>query len=342
MKENNRNINLSKGYKLVNFCEFDSHAIKSYCAIHNTSENINLGDITKVDIQSLPQCDFITHGSPCQDFSISGLQAGGEVDSGTRSSLIWNSVEIIRHCKPKFVIWENVKNVLSDKHKHNFDKYLKTMNDMGYNSYYEVLCGTDYNIPQIRERIVVVSIRKDIDNCEFQFVKPAKVNNTFYDFLDEEVDEKYYKSKFFKSKSKYEHETFDDMTVYKLVENKDKVSKRNDGNIYTLTASGRNCGSNQYIAKLGRVLTPAESLKLMGFDYSDYEKLKEIGMPETKIYKQAGNSIIVNELYYIFRELNRLFPNDFLVDMRMISLFSGIGAFEKALDKLCNDIKFCR
>ena len=154
--------------------------------------------------------------------------------------------------------------------------------------------------------------------------------------------EKYYKSKFFKSKSKYEHETSDDMTVYKLVENKDKVSKRNDGNIYTLTASGRNCGSNQYIAKLGRVLTPAESLKLMGFDYSDYEKLKEIGMPETKIYKQAGNSIIVNELYYIFRELNRLFPNDFLVDMRMISLFSGIGAFEKALDKLCNDIKFCR
>ena len=77
MRENDRNINLSKGYKLVNFCEFDSHAIKSYCAIHNTSENINLGDITKVDIQSLPQCDFITHGSPCQDFSISGLQAGG-------------------------------------------------------------------------------------------------------------------------------------------------------------------------------------------------------------------------------------------------------------------------
>ena len=92
--------------------------------------------------------------------------------------MIWNSVEIIKHCKPKFVIWENVKNVLSDKHKHNFDKYLNTMDDMGYNSYYEVLCGTDYNIPQIRERIVVVSIKKDIDNCEFQFIKQTRVNNT--------------------------------------------------------------------------------------------------------------------------------------------------------------------
>lgn len=290
-------------YNLVNYCEIDKYASKSYSAIHNVPESLNLGDITKVNISNLKKCDFIVHGSPCQDFSISGLQAGGDINSGTRSSLIWYSVKIIKHCEPKVVIWENVKNVLSDKHKHNFEKYINAMNDMGYNSYYEILNGTDYNVPQIRERVVVVSIKKEVDRKGFRFIKPVRVNNTFYDFLDEQVDEKYFKYKYFKSKEKYNDEKFNRLTVYKLVENKDKISKRSDGNIFTLTASGRNCGNNQYIASLGRVLTPAESMKLMGFDYSDYEKVKAINMPETQIYKQSGNSIIVDKLFYIFKEI---------------------------------------
>ena len=109
-------------YNLVNFCEFDPYAVKSYCAIHNENESKNLGDITKVEIKKLPKCDIITHGSPCQDFSIAGNQNGADEGSGTRSSLIWNSVQIVRQCSPKFVIWENVKNVLSPKHIGNFNK----------------------------------------------------------------------------------------------------------------------------------------------------------------------------------------------------------------------------
>ena len=107
-----RNIEID--YELVNFCENDKYAIKAYCAIHDVDEHLNLGDITKINIENLPKdIDLITHGSPCQDFSVAGLQRGGDEGSKTRSSLMWNTVEIIKHCKPKYVIWENVKNVLS-------------------------------------------------------------------------------------------------------------------------------------------------------------------------------------------------------------------------------------
>ena len=109
-------------YKLLNYCEIDKYASKSYSAIHNVSENLNLGDICSINIESLPiGFTLLTHGSPCTSFSNAGLQLGGDRGSGTPSSLMWNSVEIIRYCKPKFVLWENVSNVLSPKHKHNFE-----------------------------------------------------------------------------------------------------------------------------------------------------------------------------------------------------------------------------
>lgn len=104
---------------------------------------------------------------------------------------MWNSVEIIKHCQPKFVLWENVKNVLSKRHKHNFDKYLDRMNELGYNNYYKVLNAKDYGIPQNRERTYVLSIRKDIDTG-FEFPEPIELKLRLKDMLDDEVDEKYY------------------------------------------------------------------------------------------------------------------------------------------------------
>ena len=156
--------NLGIDFELVGFSEIDKYAIKSYCAIHGVSEELNLGDITKIDIESLPlNIDLVTHGSPCQDYSVAGANKGGDIGSGTRSSLMWNTVTICEHCKPKFVIWENVKNVLSKKHRHNFDKYLDEMDRIGYNNYFKILNAKNYGIPQNRERVFVVSIRKDID-----------------------------------------------------------------------------------------------------------------------------------------------------------------------------------
>lgn len=128
----------------------------------------------------------------CQDFSMAGLQAGGDIGTGTRSSLMWNSVAIIEHVKPKYVVWENVKNVLSKKHKHNFDKYLKSLEDLGYNNYYQVLNAKDFGIPQNRERIYVISIRKDIDKGTFTFPEKEPLKLKLKDLLEDSVDEKFY------------------------------------------------------------------------------------------------------------------------------------------------------
>lgn len=145
---------LNIDYELVGFSEIDKYAIKSYCEIHGVSESLNLGDVSKIDTSKLSKdIDLLTHGSPCQDFSLAGKQAGGDKDSGTRSSLMYETIRIIGDIKPKYIIWENVKNLLSKKHIHNFNNYLKALDDLGYNSYYEVLNAKDYGIPQNRESI---------------------------------------------------------------------------------------------------------------------------------------------------------------------------------------------
>ena len=159
--------NIGVDFELVNYCEIDKYASKSYSLIHDVSEELNLGDITKIDMDKLRDFDLLTHGSPCQDFSAVGKQAGGDIGSETRSSLMWNTVEIIRHKKPKYVIWENVKNVLSKTHRHNFEKYINKLNELGYKSYHKVLNASDYGIPQNRQRLFVISILNDEHDCEF-------------------------------------------------------------------------------------------------------------------------------------------------------------------------------
>lgn len=179
-------------YKLVGFSEIDKYAITAYCAIHGVDESLNLGDITKIDLNKVPDCDIITHGSPCQSFSVAGKGEGGDKGSGTRSSLMWYTVEIVKHKLPKYVIWENVKGVLSKKHKHNFDQYLNELEKLGYNNYYEVLNSKDYGIPQNRERVYVISIRKDADKGNFEFPEPFDNGLRLKDLLEDEVEEKYY------------------------------------------------------------------------------------------------------------------------------------------------------
>ena len=145
-------------YEIVDYVEIDKYAVASFNAIHGT--NFEPQDICNwnkdIDV------DLIMHGSPCQDFSLAGKQAGGDEGSGTRSSLMYETLRIVEKLKPKYVIWENVKNLLSKKHRHNFDSYLEIMESLGYKNYYQVLNAKDYGIPQNRERIFTVSIRNDI------------------------------------------------------------------------------------------------------------------------------------------------------------------------------------
>jgi DNA (cytosine-5)-methyltransferase 1 len=177
--------------EIVDAVEIDKYAMASFNAIHNTK--FQTQDITTYN-KDLKDIDLITHGSPCQDFSVAGKQAGGDLGSGTRSSLMYETIRIVGQVRPKYVLWENVKNILSKKHKHNFDAYIETMNVLGYNSYYQVLNAKDYGIPQNRERVYTVSIRKDIDKGKFKFPEKEELKLRLKDMLEDEVDEKYYLS----------------------------------------------------------------------------------------------------------------------------------------------------
>ena len=176
-------------HEIVDAVEIDKYAVKSFNAIHGT--NFEPQDIKEwnKDIEA----DLIMHGSPCQDFSVAGKGAGGDKDSGTRSSLMYETLRIVEKIKPKYVIWENVKNLLSKKHIHNFEAYQEAMRELGYTNYYKVLNAKDYGVPQNRERVFTVSIRNDIEQG-FEFPEPFPLEKRLKDILDDEVDEKYYLS----------------------------------------------------------------------------------------------------------------------------------------------------
>lgn len=194
--------------------------IKKYYLAHILSHN--LGDVSLLD--KLPYVDIICHTSPCQDYSVAGKGAGGDEGSGTRSSLMYESLRLIETSKPKYVLWENVAAVLSAKHRHNFIKYLERLSELGYENMFNLLNAKNYGLPQNRLRIFCVSHK--IDNLEatdntdvsyhsenkqvqnvmdeirnnhniriwksFKFPDKIPLNIRLKDILEKNVDEKYY------------------------------------------------------------------------------------------------------------------------------------------------------
>lgn len=271
-------------YEIADYVEIDKYAVKSFNAIHNT--NFEPQDICKwnKDIE----VDLIMHGSPCQDFSVAGKQAGGDKNSGTRSSLMYETIRIVEKLKPKYVIWENVKNLLSKKHIHNFEAYLQTMKALGYKNYYQVLNAKDYGIPQNRERIFTVSIRNDIDK-EFIFPSKQELKLKIKDILEDEVDDYYYNVC---------------PSMIKALKNGKVKNITNLDYCNTLTTKqARWNNAGMITGKRGlRYLSGKETWRLMGFNDEDYKKASLV-CPLLQLYKQAGNSIVVNILVEILKNL---------------------------------------
>lgn len=213
-------VNLGIPCELIAYCEVDKYASKSYSAIHGVPEAMNLGDITKVDEKTLPKgFDLLTYGFPCQDISVAGKQKGlfNEDGTQTRSGLFFEALRIIEETKPKVAIAENVKNLTSKKFRSQFKIVLDSLEEAGYNNYFELLNAKDFGIPQNRERVFIVSIRKDIDKGWFQFPVGFPLQLRLKDMLEDEVDEKYYLS--------------DKMKDY-LVTITAKNKARGNGNVY--------------------------------------------------------------------------------------------------------------
>lgn len=227
---------------------------------------------------------------------------------------MYETIRIVKKLKPKYVIWENVKNLISDTHRHNFRQYLQSLNNMGYNSHYQVLNAKDFGIPQNRPRIFVVSIREDedMDDDLFVFPRPTQLKLKLHDLLEDNVDEKYYLSDRMIKYIATSNEKWTGNNKKSLI-NKDIASTINTGE------GSRRCDASNYISKdVGenynlkdnsdntalriRRLTPKECWRLMGFLDEEFEKAEQVNS-DTQLYKQAGNSIVVNVLMEIFKYL---------------------------------------
>ena len=189
--------NLGVEYNLVGFSEINPFAAKAYSILHNVSESKNLGDITKVNGSDIKEnIDLILYGFPCQDISIAGFKKGFIDEDGntTRSGLFFEALRLIRELQPKVAIAENVKNLTSKSMEPIFNAVLDGLDDAGYNNYWQVLNAADFGIPQARNRVFIVSIRKDIDTHHFQFPKAIPLTTCMRDYLDTDVSEKFYLS----------------------------------------------------------------------------------------------------------------------------------------------------
>lgn len=186
--------NIDEPFEVVNYCEIDKYASKAYSLIHNLDENMNLGDITKIDTNTLPNdIDIVTYGFLCQDISNAGKGKGFVDESGelTRSGLFFQALRIIEDTKPKIAIAENVKALTGKKFTAEFKIVLDSLEDAGYKNYWAVLNAKDYGIPQNRERVFIISIRNDIDHG-FVFPEKYELKLRLKDLLEDTVDEKYY------------------------------------------------------------------------------------------------------------------------------------------------------
>ena len=187
-------------WELVNYCEIDRWASLSYSMVNQCDESLNLRDVRTVTAETVRdrQVDLITYGFPCQDISIAGKQQGFVNDSGesTRSGLFFEALRIIKELRPRYAIAENVKALTSTKFKNEFATVLSSLEEAGYNNYWRVLNAKDYGIPQNRERVFIVSIRRDVDEGDFQFPEKEPLMLRLRDMLEpaESVDEKYYLS----------------------------------------------------------------------------------------------------------------------------------------------------
>lgn len=185
----------NKPYNWYRFVNSKSKELEKYWLANKLSRN--LGDISKID--KLEYADFWTISFCCQDISNAGKMKGFKVGSNTRSSLLWDNIKLLKQAvdsnnAPKYVMFENVKNLVSKKFISDFNDLLDVLNELGYNTYWKVLNAKDYGVPQNRERVFAISIRKDIDDGKFEFPQPFDNGVRLKDVLEDNVDERYYLS----------------------------------------------------------------------------------------------------------------------------------------------------
>lgn len=361
-------------YEVVNYCEIDPHASRSYSQIHGVPEAKNLRDVCAIDTAKISGVNLITYGFPCQDISVSGKQHGFEHNGErTRSGLFYEALRIIRDLQPEYAIAENVKALVSKKFTAEFKAVLEGLEAAGYNNYWQVLNAKNYGIPQQRERVFIISIRKDCDAGLFSFPAPQELKLRVKDMLEPEVDDKYYLTgegaqRLIQAYAARINEAITEPVICASrgrnpadlgdraagAYTEQHLEPKNDGTSNTITTVSKDnlllepaprilqignlipdAGRKFTNPQTGRVydpqglsptintaqggqrevkiiettpeayrirkLTPRECYRLMGFTDAEFDSIK--GVSNTQLYKQAGNSIVVNVLEAIFKQL---------------------------------------
>ena len=283
--------NIGVPVKSIDYVEIDEKAVRSYNAMFKDDMEYDTQSVVGWNLKP----DILIHGSPCQDFSIAGKQKGADEGSETRSSLMWETLKIIRNFgewKPKVVIWENVKNVLSKHMIANFNRYLSEMEKLGYSNSYEILDAREFGLPQARERVFTVSVLNgepfnftDLTRTPMRYISEFLLDN---DNVSEEYD-------------------VTQPSVYNVIGHTGiKRATVIKDFAYTITtrqdrtpAQVIDCGNGRY-----RYLTELECWRLQGFTDEDYKRAREVhkrvGKYRMALYKQAGNSIAVPILESMF------------------------------------------
>lgn len=185
-------------YELVGWSEIDKYVIQMHNILYPQYADRCFGDIKSIQWDKVPDFDLLTWSSPCQDISLAGLQLGLAENSGTRSSLIWNVKEAILAKRPKYIVLENVKNLVGSRYRPYFDHWLELLKGYGYKNFWKVINAADCGVPQSRERVFGVSILRTEDNPDpqFFFPRPIPLTECMFDRLDpkDTVDEKYWLS----------------------------------------------------------------------------------------------------------------------------------------------------
>lgn len=176
-------------FEVVGISEIDKYAIQAYMAVHGDTPNY--GDISNIEWESVPDFDFLTYSFPCTDISTAGQQKGLAEGSGTRSSLLWECRKAIEAKRPKYLLMENVKNLVSKKFTPYMKEWLRFLEGQGYSNYTKVLNAKDFGVPQNRERVFMVSILGDASS---HFPKPLTLEKRLKDVLERDVDESFYLS----------------------------------------------------------------------------------------------------------------------------------------------------
>ena len=289
-------------YRNVANCDILKSANEAYDSLHTTEEG-NLGDVSKVDEKNFPHCDFLTYSFPCQDISISGVQRG--IEKGTRSGLLYEVERIVEHNKPKFLLMENVKNLVSKNHIKKFNDYIEKLNSLGYGSAWMVLNGADFGCPQNRERVFMFSVlgetSLEVSNKMMGVHNLKKTRTPMRGFVESTIDTKLFIT------PPYEINTPKVSSVCRMIARRTDVKYDQARRIYSIDGCSpclTTSGSPQIMLddKKIRTLTAREGYRFMGVKDEDIDNLLTTSLTTKQHVALAGNSICVPVMQAIFEQ----------------------------------------